>query len=470
MAHVTRGGVSAMDVFERLRFHVRKPDGILPFCRSQRDLVPLTNSGTRLAKEVQNITSGGFAGALAASTKKRNQHLTTVIERADKTGIMSYDEFSRLAPRRLRVRCTDGQDVVLLDAVNLYHWVSLMERNSAFLLGIKGVDDLENPAIVSTTAMYPGLSGFTPPSTSCRSWRGFAYFRRCPPGSLRVSVVQKFMLHFLPLVRNVAGRMALGFPKSVEIVDLVNSGVSGLSDALGRYDPWRGNKFTTFATPRIRGAILDELRELDWVPRSVRSKEREFESAILSLQNEFGRIPTYGEIAQRLGATYEQVCCQLEDIHATTLLSLDELVYREEDNRQVPRVETLCDDDFVSVLDHLIADDILAFVKWGIYRLLTPQQAAVFELYYVHGLTMRQVGERLKVSESRASQVHTAGIRQLRIACWRRFGVPRITEADDGSLTFHPTQLPMKFMITHRGDGDNGANIQIPQDVVWRCR
>jgi RNA polymerase sigma factor FliA len=107
-------------------------------------------------------------------------------------------------------------------------------------------------------------------------------------------VRQDLLNHYLPLVRNVAGRMALGFPKSVELADLISTGVIGLIEALKNFDPERGVKFETFAVPRIRGAILDELRSLDWVPRSTRAKAREIDRSTTRLENKLGRVPTKG--------------------------------------------------------------------------------------------------------------------------------------------------------------------------------
>ena len=103
---------------------------------------------------------------------------------------------------------------------------------------------------------------------------------------------EKLLQEYLPLVKSVAGRMALGFPRSVEVSDLISTGVIGLIEALSNYDPSRGVKFETYAVPRIRGAILDELRSLDWVPRSTRAKSREIESATVKLENKLGRTPT----------------------------------------------------------------------------------------------------------------------------------------------------------------------------------
>ena len=129
-------------------------------------------------------------------------------------------------------------------------------------------------------------------AVSTRDWRRY---QKNPTAEGRRQLLDKYV----PLVRNVATRMAMGFPRSVELTDLVNTGVIGLIEAFGNYDPARGVKFETYAVPRIRGAILDELRALDWVPRSTRARSREIERALTELENKLGRLPeTTGQSAQ----------------------------------------------------------------------------------------------------------------------------------------------------------------------------
>ena len=152
---------------------------------------------------------------------------------------------------------------------------------------------------------------------------------------------QQLLSHYLPLVRNVAGRLAMGFPKTVELPDLVNTGVIGLIEAFANFDPTRGIKFETYAVPRIRGAILDELRSLDWVPRSTRAKSRELDRAHHELEGRLGRKPSHRELAKYMNVTIDEFGATLSDVSGATLLSLDEMIYREEDNRQIPRIETV---------------------------------------------------------------------------------------------------------------------------------
>ena len=248
-----------------------------------------------------------------------------------------------------------------------------------------------------------------------RKWE--AYFHGGDP-----EVRQDLLNHYLPLVRNVAGRMALGFPKSVELNDLISTGVIGLIEALKNFDPDRGVKFETFAVPRIRGAILDELRSLDWVPRSTRAKAREIDRSTARLENALGRVPTHGELATDLKITPDDLLSALEDVSGTTLLSLDELVYREEDNRQVPRVETLESPKNQSILGDIERQELRAYLINAISN-LSEQEKLVIALYYYEELTLREIGEVMSISESRVSQIHTKSVGKLRQMVRDRFGL-----------------------------------------------
>ncbi len=232
----------------------------------------------------------------------------------------------------------------------------------------------------------------------------------------------RLLRRYLPLVRNVAGRMAIGFPRSVELSDLINTGVIGLVEAFRNFDPDRGVKFETYAVPRIRGAILDELRALDWVPRSTRARSREIERALLALENDYGRPPTDAELAHKLGCTVEDLMLAIGDVTGSSLLSLDETVYREEDNHQVPRIETVRDDRRLNALGDLEKDELRAFLVAAIDR-LTEQEKLVIALYYFEELTLKEIGEVMSISESRVSQIHTKAVLKLRGMIRERFAL-----------------------------------------------
>jgi RNA polymerase sigma factor for flagellar operon FliA len=224
---------------------------------------------------------------------------------------------------------------------------------------------------------------------------------------------QRLLEQYLPLVKNVAGRMAMGFPKSVELSDLINTGVIGLIEALSNFDPSRGVKFETYAVPRIRGAILDELRSLDWVPRSTRAKSREIERAVSKLENQLGRPPSNRELAKCLKVSAQELFSTLDDVSSTTILSLDELIYKEEDNRQVPRVETLEDLSCENVLGDLEKQELKGYMTQAISH-LSEQERLVIALYYYEELTLKEIGEVMQISESRVSQIHTKAVLKLR--------------------------------------------------------
>ena len=233
---------------------------------------------------------------------------------------------------------------------------------------------------------------------------------------------EQLLVKYLPLVKNVAGRMAMGFPKSVELSDLVNTGVIGLIEAFGNFDPERGVKFETYAVPRIRGAILDELRSLDWVPRSTRAKSREIERALVKLENDLGRTPNNDELAECLDISIGELHHALDDVASTIILSLDEMIYGEDDNRQIPRVETVEDHSNDSIIASIEKGELRAFLVVAISN-LTEQEKLVVALYYYEELTLKEIGEVMLISESRVSQIHTKSILKLRGMVREKFGL-----------------------------------------------
>jgi len=232
----------------------------------------------------------------------------------------------------------------------------------------------------------------------------------------------RLLNNYLPLVKNVAGRMAAGFPKSVELNDLINTGVIGLIEAFNNFDPGRGVKFETFAVPRIRGAILDELRALDWVPRSTRAKARNIDRAVTKLENKLGRGPSAGEIAETLDIPIVDLFSAQKDVCFSSLLSLDEMICREDDNRQVPRIETIENQDSVDILEDMELSELKAFMMVSISA-LTEQERLVVSLYYYEELTLKEIGEIMLISESRVSQIHTRAVGRLRSLIRDKFAI-----------------------------------------------
>ena len=239
--------------------------------------------------------------------------------------------------------------------------------------------------------------------------RDWARYQKHKSDEMRRTLLDKYV----PLVQNVATRMAMGFPRSVELSDLVNTGVIGLIEAFGHFDPDRGVKFETYAVPRIRGAILDELRALDWVPRSTRAKSREIDRAVTVLENKLGRSPGRPELAKQLNLTDRELHLAIDDVSSTNMLSLDEIIYPEDDNRQVPRIETVSDGSSQSVLGEIEKGELRSFLVVAIDR-LTDQEKLVIALYYFEELTLKEIGEVMSISESRVSQIHTRAVAKLR--------------------------------------------------------
>lgn len=212
------------------------------------------------------------------------------------------------------------------------------------------------------------------------------------------------VVHYASLVKFVAGRLAAGLPRSVDTGDLVSAGVFGLMNAIERFDPVNGAKFETYAIPRIRGAILDSLRALDWVPRSVRSRSRSVQDAISSLEHELGRTPTDDEIAGSLGISTGELEQWLADIAAGSVGPLD----------HVAMDSTPGEDAQESQPGHALEQQELREAMRSEISRLPEREQAVLILYYDDGLTLAEIGDALGVTESRVSQIHTKAVLQLR--------------------------------------------------------
>ncbi|MBI5089793.1 MAG: FliA/WhiG family RNA polymerase sigma factor [Actinobacteria bacterium] len=213
--------------------------------------------------------------------------------------------------------------------------------------------------------------------------------------------------HYSPLVKFVAGRVGAGLPSSVDPGDLVSAGIFGLIDAVERFDPERGVKFETFAVPRIRGAVFDGLRSLDWVPRSVRSRAREVESAFSELEARFGRAPTDEEIAKHLKISSTEFQKWLVAIASTTVGPLDRALVAGAEPRSLAG-ET--PDSPSAIVEE---SEVRRLVRQEVRR-LPEREKLVMSLYYDEGLTLAEIGSVLGVTESRVSQIHTKAVLHLR--------------------------------------------------------
>jgi RNA polymerase sigma factor FliA len=229
-----------------------------------------------------------------------------------------------------------------------------------------------------------------------------------------LSARERLILAYAPLVKYVAGRMSTGLPAHIEEADLISYGLLGLIGAVERFDPSREIKFETYAVSRIKGSIIDELRSLDWVPRSVRSKAREIERVCARLENELQRAPTDDEIARAVGMSSDEFQHTLTQISNTSIVALDELwSISGSDGDQASLIETLEDPksrDPSRMLDLSEMKDQLAHA----IDALPDREKVVIALYYYENLTLREIGEVLGVTESRVSQLHTKAVLRLK--------------------------------------------------------
>lgn len=224
----------------------------------------------------------------------------------------------------------------------------------------------------------------------------------------------KLILHFSPLVKYVAGRVAVGLPASIEQADLISYGIFGLIDAIEKFDQARGIKFETYAISRIRGAIIDELRAIDWVPRSVRFKAREIEKAYTTLENKLKRPPSDVEIAEEMGISPSDLTQIYSQLSNVSLVALDELSSSDSDRGdRLSLVETLEDTRTASPGDSVEAEDMKRILAEAINR-LPEREKIVVTLYYYEGLTLAEIGTVLGVTESRICQMHTKAVLALR--------------------------------------------------------
>jgi RNA polymerase sigma factor FliA len=224
---------------------------------------------------------------------------------------------------------------------------------------------------------------------------------------------ERLILHYSPIVKFVASRVGAGLPNNIELCDLVSYGIFGLIDAIDKFDPELGLKFETYVVSRIRGAILDELRSLDFAPRSVRAKYRAIEQASSKLESELRRSPDAREVAAELGVTDDQLAKSRGQINGAGVVALDEpLVASSEFGSGATLGDTIADggDDPVEEFEskemrYLMADAI---------NRVSDRERLVLTLYYYEGLTLAEIGKVLGVTESRVCQIHRKSIFELR--------------------------------------------------------
>jgi RNA polymerase sigma factor for flagellar operon FliA len=224
---------------------------------------------------------------------------------------------------------------------------------------------------------------------------------------------ERLILEYAPTIKYIAQRIAARLPPHIGLDDLVNAGVIGLIDAIAKYDASRDNTFKTYAEFRIRGAMLDELRNLDWVPRSVRQKESALERAYEVLERSLGRAAHDEEVAEMLSIPLEEFHEWLGQVRGVSLLSLEAPGLRASDGEALNLLDLVSADDAQSPAQLVQARRLKALIAEAIDD-LPYQEKVVISLYYYEELTMKEIGKVLDITESRVSQIHTKSILHLR--------------------------------------------------------
>ncbi|MCI7062264.1 MAG: FliA/WhiG family RNA polymerase sigma factor [Lachnospiraceae bacterium] len=220
---------------------------------------------------------------------------------------------------------------------------------------------------------------------------------------------EKLIIEYAPLVKVVAGRMGMYLGYTVEYDDLVGYGVFGLIDAIDKFELTKGVKFETYASLRIRGAILDQIRKLDWIPRTLRQKQKKLDAAMSELETMLGRAPSSEEIAQKMEITVEELEGLLNQTQIASLVSLDEYL---EQGSEV-RVDAGNRQTFQQPEQVMERQDLKRLLAEAI-NTLTEKEQKVIALYYFEELTLKEISNILEVSESRVSQLHTKSLRKMK--------------------------------------------------------
>jgi RNA polymerase sigma factor for flagellar operon FliA len=222
-----------------------------------------------------------------------------------------------------------------------------------------------------------------------------------------------FIRQYMPLVKYVAGKVSAGMPGSVEFDDLVGFGQFGLLDAINKFDPDKNVKFKTYAVTRIRGAIFDELRHLDWVPRSVRQKSRSIEDAIVTVESKLGRPASDEEIAKEMGLSLDDYHKTVMKVSGTSVLSLNDVWYSGDESDSMSIGDSIESPSSMNPDAIVEREDVRRVIIEAINE-LPEKEKMVLVLYYHEDLTFREIGQVLQVSESRISQLHTKANLRLR--------------------------------------------------------
>lgn len=222
------------------------------------------------------------------------------------------------------------------------------------------------------------------------------------------------ILHYAPMVKYLANRLAISLSSVVETDELISYGIEGLIDAIEKYDHKRNIKFETYAITRIRGSMIDGLRAMDWVPVSLRQKGKELEKTYAVLEARLNRAVTDQELADEMGISLENLTVLFRELAATTIISLDDFISGDDANYKNKRfIDMLEDEAAADALDMVELAEVKTLLKNSIQRLPEKEKKVVY-FYYYEGLTLKEIGAVLSLSESRISQLHTKAILRLR--------------------------------------------------------
>ncbi|RKY24296.1 MAG: FliA/WhiG family RNA polymerase sigma factor [Planctomycetota bacterium] len=241
------------------------------------------------------------------------------------------------------------------------------------------------------------------PEEELRLWKRYARTRE-------EEIRNYFLEKYLPTVRYVAERLLAKLPQSVELDDLVSAGIFGLMQAIDGFDVTRGVKFETYCVNRIRGAILDELRNLDWVPRLVRTKAHKISNAASELKIKLGRDPSDAELAVELGLTIKEYDEMVREASAITILSLSEKAQHGDDDKALTKLELVENAKGEPPMDDIQRRELIEFLTKG----LSKKEKLIMILYYYEELTMREIGSIIDLSESRVCQIHSKIVMRLK--------------------------------------------------------
>lgn len=224
----------------------------------------------------------------------------------------------------------------------------------------------------------------------------------------------KLLVEYSHLVKYVAQRVGAGLPRTVDRDDLYSVGIFGLIKAVETFDPERGFKFETYAVPKIRGAILDELRALDWVPRTVRQKTRDLQNTVSKLENKLGRSPYDDEVCEELGISIEEYEELLSEIAPITFMSFDELSNDPfSESKDIHIADKIADDNTPDPLEAANSSEMKKMLTEAIGE-LNENERAVVALYHYEEMTLKEIGDAMNLTESRVCQIHARAMTKLR--------------------------------------------------------